>query len=254
MAPSRHPFIVRTYGIYAVTVFALVALGVLLIVAVMPGLRRRRAVARAGARLIFALCGIRLQQAGNTPLPDEPCVVVANHASYIDGVVLCAVLPPRFGFVIKREVTRAPLVHMLLRRIGAHFVERHNRQGGARDTRTLLRAAGSGQSLAVFPEGTFHLEPGIRRFRPGAFAAAVAGGLPIVPLTIEGARAILPAGSWLPRRGNLTLKTFPKIDCAGEGRSEMQRLAERSRAVFLEALDEPDLQARAVEAPRRAAG
>jgi len=177
----------------------------------------------------------------HAPLPGDPCVVVANHASYIDGIVLCALLPPRFGFVIKREATQAPFVHLLLRRIGAHFVERHNRHRGARDARSLLRAVGDGQSLAVFPEGTFRAEPGIGRFRVGAFAAAVAGGRPIVPVTIEGARLILPAGRWLPRPGRLRLGIYPAIDCTGQGREEMQRLAHASREVFLQALDEPDL-------------
>ncbi|MFK8015949.1 MAG: lysophospholipid acyltransferase family protein [Gammaproteobacteria bacterium] len=235
--------IVRLYGGYAVTVFAVVALLVLIIVAVMPGLRRRRQVARCGARAIFRLCGISIDYGELATLPTEPCVVVANHASYIDGVLLCALLPPRFGFVIKREVTRAPLVHLLLRRIGAYFVERHNRQAAASDTRSLLRAAGAGQSLAVFPEGTFQADAGLLRFRAGAFAAAVAGRRPVVPVTIQGARDILPAGVWLPRPGQLRVRVFPQIACEGEGRTEMQRLARASRAVFLRHLDEPDLTA-----------
>lgn len=233
--------ILTIYGVYAVTVFALGALATVVAVALLPQLTQRRRAARALARLIFLFAGVPLKVQRVAPLPDTPCVVVANHASYIDGVVLCAVLPPQFGFVIKREVTQAPVVHFLLRRIGAHFVERHDRQRGATDARQLLRAANEGRSLAVFPEGTFRLEPGLRRFHPGAFAAAVSGGLPVIPLAIEGSRAILPAGRWLPRPGRLDLTTYAPIPCTGEGRQEMVRLARAARAVLLRGVSEPDL-------------
>ena len=241
MALRSHPLILRLYGIYAVTVFAVVAPVVLLIVAVMPGLRRRRQVVSFSARTALWLCGISIDYVKHAPLPTDPCVVVANHASYLDGVLLCGLLPPRFAFVIKREVTGAPLVHMLLRRIGSHFVERHNRHTSARDTRSLLRASGGGKSLAIFPEGTFRAETGIGCFRVGAFAAAVAGRSSVVPVTIEGARQILPAGAWLPRPGKLRVSVYPAIRCEGSGRAEMQRLALVSRAVFLKNLAEPDL-------------
>lgn len=231
----------RIYGIYAVTTFALIIVAAIAAMAVLPRLRWRRFAARLAGRLIFLVAGVPLRVQRFAPLSDEPCVVVANHASYIDGIILCAVLPPRFGFVIKREVTRAPFVHFLLRRIGSHFVERHDRQRGASDARTLLRAAGRGESLAIFPEGTFHREPGLRRFRPGAFAAAVAGRLPVVPLTIEGSRHILPARHWLPRPGRLDLTFYPAIEVSGDGRAAMQGLADATREVLLRGLDEPDL-------------
>ena len=242
LAQLLRKLVLTTYGLYAVMVFAVVASLVLIMLIPTPGLERRRRVASMGARCIFALCGIPITEHQRENLPNEPCVVVANHASYLDGVLMCALLPARFGFVIKREVTQAPFVHFLLRRIGAYFVERHDRGGSARDARALVRAAASGRSLAVFPEGTFRAEPGIRPFKAGAFAAAVNGGHPVVPVAIDGARAILPAGRWLPRRGALHVSYFKPIACTGAGRSEMRRLADRSREVILGALDELDLQ------------
>lgn len=253
MAQLLRKLVSTTYGIYAVMVFAVVALGVLIMLIPTPGLERRRKVASRGARLIFALCGIPITQIKHAALPTEPCVVVANHASYLDGVLMCALLPARFGFVIKREVTQAPLAHYLLRRIGAYFVERHDRGGSTRDARALVRAAADGRSLAVFPEGTFRKERGIRPFKAGAFAAAVSGGHPVVPVAIDGARAILPAGQWLPRRGPLRVTYLPTISCDGEGREEMRRLADVSRHAILEHLSEPDLKTAPDVAVRRRA-
>ena len=119
-------------------IFALVALNVMLVT---PGLERRRWIARFTARAVFAAWGVRLKVNGTDRLPAERCIVVANHASYLDGLVLTAALPPRFAFVIKKEMDRVPLASLLLRRIGSEFVDRHNRHKGAMDARRVLRRA-----------------------------------------------------------------------------------------------------------------
>lgn len=242
--------ILVVYGVYSVTLFAVVCSVALLPVATLPSLRARRLVARSAARWIFRLAGVRLRVQRTAAIGTRPCVVVANHASYLDGIVLCAALPPNFGFVIKREVTRAPLAHYFLRRIGAHFVERSDRHRGGVDARALLRAAARGESLAIFPEGTFRREPGLGAFRTGAFAAAAVGRLPVVPVTIEGSREILPAGAWLPRPGRLDVTIYPAIAPRSRGKAAMHYLADASRGVLLRVLNEPDLAARPVPSAR----
>ena len=74
----------------------------LLILFILPGLTRRRRFVRALARVALQLAGMPVELRGQTELP-TPCILVANHCSYIDGVVLTATLPPTFSFVIKRE-------------------------------------------------------------------------------------------------------------------------------------------------------
>ena len=86
--------------------------------------------------------------------------MVSNHASYLDGVVFTAALPPRFGFVIKREMKPVPLAGLLLRRLGSEFVERFDRHQGAADARRVLRNATSGQLAGVLSRG--HLHPHAR--------------------------------------------------------------------------------------------
>ena len=112
-------------------------------------------------------------------------------------LLLCALLPSGFRLVIKREMRTVLLAGRMLSRIGAVFVEREQGKERIADVRTVLKAARSGQSLAIFPEGTFRPEPGLLPFRPGAFAAAAAGELPVVPVAIRGCRRLLPSGSWL---------------------------------------------------------
>ena len=160
------------YGIYAAVLFLAVGLIALLGVLLMPTLPLRRGTARIAARSFFLLAGMPLKLRGTENLPESQCVVVANHASYLDGVVMAAALPPRFGFVIKREMNEVPVAGLLLRRIGSEFVDRFNRHKGGTDARRVLRTAASGHSLVFFPEGTFTPEVGLGKFHTGAFTIA----------------------------------------------------------------------------------
>lgn len=227
------------YGTWATLAFLAVALPVVGITALLPGLHRRRHLVRRGAAACFALTATRLQVSGLHHLPDSGCIVVANHASYLDGIVLTAVLPPRFGFVIKREMTRVPLAHFLLRRIGSEFVERFDAHRSANDARRILRSARSRASLAFFPEGTFRREPGLRRFHPGAFVTATRSGLPVVPVVIRGSRAILPAEAWLPQPGTIEVIIRPALQVPPD--EPVRGLLEAARQSILTELDEPDL-------------
>ena len=177
-------------------------------------------------------------------MPDGQCVVVANHASYLDGVVFSAALPPRFGFVIKREMAGVPLAGAMLRRIGSEFVERFDRRKGAADARRVLRNAVSGHSLVFFPEGTFATQPGLNKFHAGAFITAARAGCPVVPAVVRGTREALTPGSLLPCPARITVELLPPvIASSGSGESAASELRDRARGAILHHLDEPDLAA-----------
>jgi 1-acyl-sn-glycerol-3-phosphate acyltransferase len=233
------------YGIYAWLEFLLCALLGLPVVLLTPGLTRRRRVVRALARVALRLAGMRIELRGLQQLP-APCILVANHCSYIDGVVLTAALPPSFSFVIKREMSRFPVAGTLLRLIGSEFVDRRDRKASARDTRRLLRSAASGQAMAFFPEGTFTHEIGLLRFHIGAFAAAARAQLPVVPVAIRGTRHCLPADSIWPNPGRiqvqiLTVLQTPNPGEAARGADPAVALRDAARSEILRAIDEPDL-------------
>lgn len=231
------------FGSYAWLMFLLCVTSGIIFALILPGLERRRRWVTGSARATFRLTRIPVEVHGIDLLPGEDCVVVANHASYVDGVVLFGYLPPRFAFVIKGEMKKFPAVNFLLRRIGAKFVERFDASGSARDARHLLRAASSGESLAVFPEGTFEPHPGLDRFRPGAFAAAINAEVPVVPTVISGSRQVYPGGHILPRHGRLRIDILQPIEPSDPAFADSTQLANLSRQRILAVLDEPDLLA-----------
>jgi 1-acyl-sn-glycerol-3-phosphate acyltransferase len=236
------------YGLYAWILFTAIGTASLPVLLLTPSLRRRRVIVSALARTVLWLMGMRVVTHGLERI-GATCVVVANHASYLDGVVLTAVLPADFSFVIKREMSQVPLAGTLLRCIGAEFVERSDRSAGARDARRLLRNAALGRALVFFPEGTFIAEVGLLRFHIGAFVAAARANLPVVPVAIRGTRRCLPAEQLLPRPGTIEVEVLEPVAALAEPAEPEQReravqLRDSARAALLEALGEPDLAAR----------
>ncbi len=244
------------YGAYAYLVFAVFGLSALVAALVVPGLERRRIIVRKAARLFLLCARMPLTVKGLERLPEGQCIVVANHASYLDGVVFTAALPPRFSFVIKREMARVPLAGPMLSRIGAQFIERFDRQRATADARRLLRKAERGESMVFFPEGTFAARPGLLRFHSGAFHTAARAGCPVVPAVIRGTRRALPPDRILPRAETISVELLPAIiassliDPSPEGSAQAAsashlaaaELRERARSAILSRLTEPDLE------------
>jgi 1-acyl-sn-glycerol-3-phosphate acyltransferase len=240
LRPSRITPLRWLYGIYALTALALTVTLAALLALLVPNLAWRRSTTRHLARAWLWLARIRVSIRGLDLLPAGSCVLVANHSSYLDGVVMKAALPPRFSFVVKQEAASLPVLGMLLRRIGSEFVDRHSKGGRQRDGRRVVRRAGEGHSLVFFPEGTFDGHTGLKRFHSGAFVAAARGGAPVVPAVIRGARRALPPQAWVPRPGPISVDILQPLDGMACGNSaEGLRDAARSRILAL--LDEPDL-------------
>src|SRR5260221_9619053 len=141
--PLQTPF-QTLYTAYCIVLFVAFGMGTLVINLFVPKLRRRRQVAGAFSRGFLRMVGIPFTVHGAGLLPQAPCVVVANHASYIDGIIAIAALPPDFAFVIKKEMVRVPLAGLPLPRLGSQFLERLCRHNGAAENRPLLRPARSG--------------------------------------------------------------------------------------------------------------
>ncbi|MGE5625116.1 MAG: lysophospholipid acyltransferase family protein [Bacillota bacterium] len=218
---------------------ALVLPAALLVIA-LPGQKRRRRLARWAGISAFWLCGTPLRVKGLAHLPAS-CIVVANHASYLDGVILTAALPPRFSFVIKREITRAPVVGWLLKRLGSEFVERFDKHAARNDASRLIQRARDGACLGMFPEGTFKREEGLRPFHLGAFIAATRAGLPVAPVVIRGARTIMPAGSWWPRHGRIHVEVLTPVSSDGRRGDHARELRDKVRERILSHCGEPDM-------------
>jgi 1-acyl-sn-glycerol-3-phosphate acyltransferase len=225
-------------------VWALVAVlglaGIAVIVAV-PTFEPRRRALRALARLLLRLTGLPVGVEGiDHATGPDPVIAVCNHASYVDGILLFAVLPPRFVYVTKREFEGTALGWLLARGVGVKTVERFDPSGSLESARDAIALARAGTSLVYFAEGTFRRPAGLMPFRMGAFAASVESGLPVVPVALRGTRNVLRAEQWVPARAPVTVSIGAPLVAVGSDWSAAVALRDRTRAWILERCGEPD--------------
>jgi 1-acyl-sn-glycerol-3-phosphate acyltransferase len=230
------------YALWVRFIVLLLAIPAVPLAMLLPTLAWRRGFVRLWARATLALAGIRVSVTGREAVAGPYAqVVVANHASYLDAVALCAALPPRFAFVAKKEFTTNWFTWLFMSRLGTFFVERFDPEKSAEDADAAAAAVRNGVSMIIFPEGTFGRAPGLRPFRMGAFMAAVRASAPVIPVALRGTRSILRESQWFPRRGALAVTIGRPLMPSGEGWPAALALRDAARAEILRACGEPDL-------------
>lgn len=150
---------------------------------VTPGARTRaqaRALQRTCVQLVSGF-GLDIRTIG--PRPSGRVVLVSNHLSYIDPIVLATVMP--CTVIAKSSVERWPLIGPRMRELGVVFVDREDGLSRARALRQARRALLEGVSVLNFPEGTTTRGDRLHPFRPGIFGVAADLDVPIVPVRIE---------------------------------------------------------------------
>lgn len=242
----RHTFRAATdflYAGYAWGLFWLIAPLTWLMAIALPRPSWSWSISHMGARLFVWLSGVPFTVSGSENLPDEniACIVVSNHASYLDGIILVAALPRQFSFVAKIELKDSFISRLYLEHIGSEFVARYEPRRSVEDIKLLGKSIDASRSLIFFPEGTFSRMPGLMPFHMGAFAIAVNAGVPIVPVTVRGTRSVLRNGHWFPRRGEIGVKISPPIMPDGTDWAAAIRLRDATRAEILSHCGEPGL-------------
>lgn len=203
--------------------------------------RASRALARGLARLSatpLSLAGLE-----HVPPAGQGAVLVANHQSYLDGLLMVAALPRAPRFLVKAELARSALLARPLARLGALFVERFDAAGGIASLRAAAAELAAGELLVVFPEGTFKRMPGVLPFHLGAFTLAAQCGVPLLPAALKGTREILRDGSSFPRHGAIGLVIGPpaRADAVASVWQGALALRDAARAHVLAHCGEPDL-------------
>jgi 1-acyl-sn-glycerol-3-phosphate acyltransferase len=193
------------------------------IVILMP---TRRAACRLTAgtlQVLFALAGCRIRVRGREFLDGTRAkVLVANHASYCDVLVLMAGLGANYRFVAKSEVRSIPFIRTFLRKMGHYAFDRSNPKARVRQAEEIEQTLLRGESVFLFPEGTFTPYQGVQAFQLGAFKAAVAAGCPVCPIALRGTREILRDETYLPCPGSVTITVCPPIEPSRVGPGAME--------------------------------
>ena len=188
---------------------------------------------RAGVRLVIRAsgCSVRVRDVHRLAT-GRPIVIVANHGSYLDSVVLMATLPVDFVFVANHKLAAIPFFGLAVRKAGHLVVDRTRAAARRACVLEMIETLRRGRSLVVFPEGTRHRGNELLPFRLGAFRAAVEVGCPIVPVTINGTTDIWPPGTWLMHRGAVDIAVQHAVEPVAKSRNEVVRLRDAARVAI----------------------
>jgi len=243
---------VRTVGAFAYagwwwSVLALIAVIIWPLVVGLPRRAWRHAVVGCAVRTLFRLTGVRFTIEQEAPIPKHRAILCPNHSSYLDGGIVTAAVKGPLAFIVAERFGRQLVAGAFLRGLGAVFV------GGPRpDARTAEAAAAaallSGERLVVFPEGRLRRMPGLLSFYPGPFVLAAKAGVPVVPVTLTGARSLLrDGGQWFPRCGAVHVRIGAPILPEASDFEAALRLGAAVRAEILAHCREPDLGRERIE-------
>jgi 1-acyl-sn-glycerol-3-phosphate acyltransferase len=135
-----------------------------------------------------------------------PYIVAANHANYLDGVVLATALPRKISFLVMPRVYRATPLHPYFHdHVGSIPVSLARPDPGA--IRRALRVLERGGVVGIFPEGPFSQYGTLVRGQPGVALVALRSGVPVVPAAISGTfHALAARRFFVPRRVPLSVR------------------------------------------------
>jgi 1-acyl-sn-glycerol-3-phosphate acyltransferase len=238
------------YGLYFGVVFLLWIIPTWTIVNFIDDYRKAGRFTSAALKILFPLIGCRVRVIGKEYMETPGAkVFAANHTSYFDVLPLMLGLGVPYHFVAKMEVGRMPFIGTFLTKMKHTKFNRSDPGSRLRQMREMESLLREGESIFVFPEGTFTSEDGVRPFQLGAFKAAVAAGAPIIPVSLAGTRRFLRDGTYLPRPTRVTITVSPPIyasaisDPSSEGKSlawqELVRLRDATREAIAPHTGEP---------------
>ena len=213
---------------------------------------------RSMARTALRLMRIPLAISGEENLVADHRVIVANHSSYFDAMVMAAILPGEPVLIAKQELSGQRVAGPFLRKLGARFAERAVAEAGLKEVEAFKELVRGGEQLFFFPEATFFRTPGLLPFRLGAFSVACAAGAAVLPIAISGTRSILRGEQWFPRRGSVSVNVLEPLAPAGQDFAAAIALRDKARSLILAHCGEPAMAERVVvfakEGDERASG
>ncbi len=200
------------YGLYFCVIFLIWIIPTWTMVHFIKDHRKAGRFTSAALKILFALIGCRVRVVGKE-FVDAPGakVYASNHTSYFDVLALMLGLGVPYRFVSKSEVSNMPFIGTFLHQMGHLKFDRSSAQSRLQQSEEMKKLLRAGDSVFVFPEGTFGSADGVRPFQLGAFKAAVDAGVPIVPVSLAGTRKFLRDGTFLPRPSSVTITVSAPI-------------------------------------------
>ncbi len=193
---------------------------------------------RLWAQLVSKAMGLSCSIYGADKIvPGTSYIITPNHQGNADILALVTTLPLRFRWVIKRELLKIPFFGWALGATGAISLNRSNRQQAVRSLKDGTSKLAGGWSVLIYPEGTRTSDGNLQTFKKGAFMMAVQTGIPILPVTCNGAFKIMPKKTLAFRPGHITVTVGDPVPSKGLTEADVPELIDKTRAAIEKHLD-----------------
>ena len=192
--------------------------------------------------LATSVSGVDLRVEGEEYLwSHRPAVILFNHQSGLELVLLLKLLRRDFTGLAKKEIRRNPVFGPLFRAAGVVFVDRSNTEKAVAALGPAVEALRHGRSLIIAPEGTRSKTPTLGRFKKGAFRLAMDAGVPIVPVVFRNVLDAMPKGAIVVRPAVVEAVVLPPIDTSDWSLETLEANIADVRQRYLEVLGQsPD--------------
>jgi len=160
-------------------------------------------------------------------------IIISNHQSLYDIIALVTALGVQYRWFIKREILKVPLFGYGLYASRNIFIDRSNTAKAIESINQGIDRLPRGVSIMVFAEGTRSKDGQIHEFKKGGFIAAVSRKIPILPVTVNGSRRILPKGSLKVNPGKIQVVIGDPLETADYSTADVQELIDRTRQTIM---------------------
>ncbi len=165
--------------------------------------------------------------------PGTSYIIISNHQSLYDIIALVTTLGIQYRWFIKKEVLKVPIFGYALYASRNIFIDRSHRDKAIESINKGFDRLPKGVSVMVFAEGTRSADGQIHEFKKGGFIPAVERKMPILPVTVNGSRRVLPKGSLTMRPGKIQVVIGDPIDASAYTHGNVQELIDKTRQVII---------------------
>lgn len=152
--------------------------------------KRREAVAWRFAhwwgRVVLRATGSTVKVSGAENIPDGQVIVMGNHQSYFDIMLMLGYINKPLSFIAKKELARLPLISQWMRHLGCLFLDRSQLRQATSVFQQAVEKVQKGWSMVIFPEGTRSHSADMAVFKKGSMKLPMRANVPIVPVSIDG--------------------------------------------------------------------
>lgn len=176
-------------------------------------------------RLSIMMSGSRVVVNGRENIPSGNVLVIGNHQSNIDILVIIGYIPKLIGFIAKKELSYIPILNIWMKYIGCVFIDRKSMRKSAEAISEGAKKIREGNSMLIFPEGHRSKSSKMNAFKPGSLKLAAMSGAVILPVTISGSYKVLEEKNII-RPSEIKFTIHPPIDYKKLSKEEQDGLVQ----------------------------